>query len=141
MADIAELAQRVAEELEGECRVEEDGTYTILCEDEGEPLPEAVVYADAIEDGPAAGTELFMVRAAAFEVQPEQDFAEQLLAEEAAPTWFARVYIDADEGQPSMLVAEAALPLTGLSTELAALVVAEVIELAGSAQEFVAEED
>lgn len=135
MADIAELAQQIADELDGECRPDEDDMFAIICEDDdGEPLPEAVLYADAIEDGPARGTALLVVRAAATEVTPGQDFLEALLADEAATTWFARVYIDVDEGQPTMLVAEAACPLDQLSVELAALVVAEVIELADNAR-------
>jgi hypothetical protein len=141
MADIAKLAQQVAEELEGECRAEDDGTYTIVVDDGETMMPDAVLYADAIEDGPAAGTELLVVRAAAVELEPDQEFLELLLADEAATTWFARTYLDTDEGQPTMLVAEAAIPLAGLSLELAALVVAEVIELADSARDLAEDED
>ncbi len=141
MVEITELVRQIAAELEGECRAESDGTFVITCADDELELPEAVVYADEIEDGPAKGTALLVARAAAFELEPGVDVLEALLADEATTTWFARAYIDLDDEQPPVLVAEAALPLASLSTELAALMVAEVIELASSALTLVEDDD
>ena len=140
MADIAELAQQIAEELGGDCRPEDDGTFTIEILDEDEPLAVVTLYAEAIDSGPADGTELFVVRAAAGELDPAQDFGERFLAEDAATTWFARIYIDADEDQPAMLIAEAALPIQDLAVGLATQAVTEVIELVANAQEYVVDE-
>jgi len=141
MADIASIVEQVAAELGGQCIAEEDGTWslTVLGEDEDEVVALVTLYADKVDDGPAEGTELLMIRAAAGELD---ESIETFLAEEASGTWFARVYLEDDEeASRPVIIVEAGLPTEGLTQAVANHAVLEVIDLIVNAQDFVLEAD
>jgi hypothetical protein len=139
MADISDLVARLASHFGCEPTTEEDGTVTVEIEtSEGEPVPISV-YADEIDEGPAVGGQVVMMRAAAGEDLDDldrDDLLELLMASSA--TWFGRLYLEEDTAS---LVAEAALPLTGLRFEDLLQAAREVADLADACLAAVDEED
>ncbi len=138
MADISELLQSLAKAVEGQAVKEDDGTYTLRLIEDGEALAFVTVYADSIDDGPGKGSELLVARAAAGVLD---ESVETFLLDEAANTWFARAYLEEEHKESPVIIVEAALPLAGLSTDLAEHMILEVIDLAVRAQEYTLEEE
>lgn len=141
MADVAELAKQLAAELGGECRAEEDGTYTLFITSDGEPAMALTLYQDTVDDGPAQGSELLMIRALAGGLE---ESIETFLLEDACSTWFARAYLEEDEEDddaPPEVIIEAGLPLAGLTLPVAHQAVIEVIDLVTCAADYVYEEE
>ncbi|NUP99663.1 MAG: hypothetical protein HUU35_07405 [Armatimonadetes bacterium] len=136
MADLADLIGRIATELGGDAQPEEDGTYTLqVMDDEEEVIALVSLYQETIDDGPATGTDLLVMRANAGELA---ESVQAYLIEEASTTWFARVYLEEDEDFAGpVIIVEAALPLTTTSTEVAVHAILEVVDLAVSAADFV----
>ncbi|MCC7493078.1 MAG: hypothetical protein IT204_12040 [Fimbriimonadaceae bacterium] len=142
MADVTGLVKEIAERLGGSAQQEEDDTWSLEILDGEEVVSQVTIYSDRIDEGPAEGRELLVVRAAAGELE---ESIETFLAEEAAGTWFSRVYLEDDgdgdgDGRPVVIV-EAAMPLEGLSVALAHHAVLEVVDLVEHAQDFVIEYD
>ena len=140
MADIAAIVQAIATELGGDqATPEEDGTYTLPVAEDGEVVALVTIYADEVEDGPAKGQGILMVRAIAGELD---ESIETFLLEDAGSTWFARAYLEqeSEEARPEIIL-EAGLPLDGLSAKIAAQAVVEVVDLALQAEDYVLPED
>lgn len=139
-----ELAAALADEMGAEYELEDDGTYTLAvpADDDSESL--VSVYLETLEEGPAEGSEVLVIRAATegrdgpaptgvlgtLMAQASGEiggFDPRGLLDDAAACWFTRVYL---EDEPTRAVAEAALPFDGLQREHACHALAEVVDLA-----------
>jgi hypothetical protein len=134
--ELRDVVDALSARFGSEAVAEEDGTFTVEVETDDGDRVLVSVYTDDIEDGPAGGLTVLMLRASAGE---EIDAVEDPLAllEAASTTWFTRTYF---ESETTSLVAEAALPLDGISVPLVECAAQEVAELAVSVLDLVGEE-
>jgi hypothetical protein len=140
MSEVRELVEQLAARFSSEPVTEEDGTFTVEAETpDGERVPVSV-YGETVDDGPAKGTDVIMMRASAGEeIEVIEDLADPLeVLALGASTWFARLYY---EPETTSLVAEAALPLAALRFEEALQAIIEVAELAVAGNDLVAGDD
>ena len=136
MQDIRVWAEALGRRMGTEPVLEEDQTYTVGVEaPEGEPVP-VTMYGDEIDEGPAAGAPVLMLRAAAGEANEEADLQELLIV--GSGTWFARVYFEAESDS---YVAEAALPMVGLTEAMLEQAALEVAELSLNAYDVVGSDE
>lgn len=139
MADIRKWAEALADRLKAELDTEEDGTYTVLLggDDDDFEFP-ITLYAEDLDDGPAEGRTVVLLRAAAGDLADTDDPDLAGLLRVSAHTWFARLYL---EEETDSFVVEAALPFDGLSEDLLEQAAHEVIELAMAADDVLDEDD
>lgn len=124
MQDIRVWAEALGRRMGTEPVLEDDQTWTVGVEaPEGERVL-VTLYGDDIDEGPAAGSPVLMMRAAAGESDADADLQELLLV--GAGTWFARLYFEAET---DTYVAEAALPMAGMTEAMLEQAAIEVAEL------------
>lgn len=136
MQDIKVWAEALGRRMGTDPVLEEDETYTVPVEaPDGDHVP-VTLYGDEISEGPAAGAAVLMLRAAAGEFTEDADLPELLVV--GAETWFARLYL---EHETDSFVAEAALPMAGLTEAILEHAAAEVAELSVNAYELAGDTD
>lgn len=138
MADIRKWAEALAERLKAELDTEEDGTYTVLLAAEDDYEFPITLYAEELDDGPADGRTVVLLRAAAGDLEDSDDSDLAGLLRVSAHTWFARLYL---EEETDSFVVEAALPFDGLTEDLLEQAAHEVIELAMAADDVLDDDD
>ncbi|MBI5831446.1 MAG: hypothetical protein HZB16_03940 [Armatimonadetes bacterium] len=136
MQDIRVWAEALGRRMGNDPVLEEDQTYTVGVEvPEGERVL-VTLYGDEIDEGPAMGAPVLMMRAAAGGSNEEADLQELLIV--GAGTWFARLYFEAETDS---YVAEAALPMVGLTEAMLEQAAIEVAELSINAYDVVGDGD
>lgn len=145
MQDVREWAEILARRVGAEVHAEEDQTYTIDIpldsedDDEGDgvviTLP-VTLYADSVEDDAVPPVSVIMLRAAAGDNVENLDLEEMLAV--SSGTWFARLYLEAETDS---FVAEAALPLDGLTDVMLEYAAREVADLASEGLDLTSDDD
>lgn len=136
MQDIRVWAEALARRMGVEPVLEEDQTYTVAVESSEGEVVLITLYGDEVDEGPAKGAGVLMMRAAAGEGNDDADLQDLLMA--GAGTWFARVYFEAES---DAYVAEAALPLVGLTEPMLEQAAVEVADLSVEADSIVGSDD